>query len=59
MYEGMPRIKTATFYAYYQWYYDIPSAVLIQKIPIGFLMKAYPGLHDMELELAVQKVGKV
>lgn len=46
------------FYAYYQWYYDVPSETLIEKIPVSFLKKAYYGLHDLELELAVQKVGK-
>ncbi len=47
------------FYAYYQWYYDVPSAELVKKIPVDFLMKAYHGLHDLELELAVKKVGEV
>ena len=45
------------FYAYYQWYYNIPSSDLTSKIPVDFLRKAYPGIHDLELELAVQKVG--
>ena len=47
------------FYAYHQWYYDLPSSELIKKIPVEFLMKAYHGLHDLDLELAVKKVGKV
>ena len=47
------------FYAYYQWYYNVPSSELIQKVPIDFLVKAYFGLHDLELDLAVKKVGKV
>lgn len=46
------------FYAYYQWYYDIPSALVLKKVPLDFLKKAYFGLHDLTLELAVQKVGK-
>lgn len=45
------------FYAYYQWYYNIPSSEVIQKIPLDFLKKAYFGLHDLELDLAVKKVG--
>ncbi len=44
------------FYAYYQWYYDMPSAEVIKKIPVDFLTKAYYGLHDLELDLAVRKV---
>ncbi|WP_281071794.1 hypothetical protein [Succinivibrio dextrinosolvens] len=45
------------FYAYYQWFFAIPSAEIINKVPVDFLIKAYPGLHDLELELAVKKVG--
>lgn len=46
------------FYAYYQWYYNIPSSEVLKKVPIDFLKKAYYGLHDLELALAVQKVGE-
>lgn len=45
------------FYAYYQWYYNIPSSEVIKKIPLSFLKKSYYGLHDLDLELAVKKVG--
>ena len=47
------------FYAYYQWYYNMPSSEVVKKIPVDFLMKAYHGLHDLDLDLAVKKVGKV
>lgn len=47
------------FYAYYQWYFDLSSAEIIKKIPLDFLKKSYNGLHDLDLELAVRKVGKV
>lgn len=46
------------FYAYYQWYYNIPSRSVVKQIPLDFLKKAYLGLHDLDLDLAVQKVGK-
>lgn len=46
------------FYAYYQWYYDMPSSEVVKKIPVEFLSKAYYGLHDLDLELAVKKVGE-
>ncbi len=42
------------FYAYYQWYYNIPSSELVVKIPVDFLKKAYYGLHDLQLDLAVK-----
>ena len=47
------------FYAYYQWYYNIPSSEVLKKVPLDFLKKAYFGLHDLELDLAIQKVGEV
>ena len=43
------------FYAYYQWYTNIPSAEVIKKVPLEFLKKAYPALHDLDLKLAVEK----
>lgn len=46
------------FYAYYQWFYNISSASTLKKIPLDFLKKAYFGLHDLQLDLAVKKVGK-
>ena len=46
------------FYAYYQWFYNMASKDVIEKVPIEFLMKAYHGLHDLDLDLAVKKVGK-
>ena len=49
---------TGEFYAYSQWFYNIPSAEAIDKVPLNFLKKAYFGLHDLDLDLAVQKVGR-
>lgn len=57
--EGFLPDWMGEFYAYYQWYYNIPSAEVIRKIPVSFLKKAYYGLHDLELDLAVQKVGAI
>lgn len=45
------------FYAYYQWFYSMPSSKVIERVPLEFLKKAYLGLHDLDLDLAVQKVG--
>lgn len=45
------------FYAYYQWFFNIPSSELIDKVPVDYLIKAYPGLHDLDLDLAIKKVG--
>ena len=56
--EGFLPAWIGEFYAYYQWYYGISSKELLDKVPLDFLQKAYPGLHDLELELAVKKVGE-
>lgn len=45
------------FYAYYQWYYSIESVEAINKVSLDYLIHAYPGLHDLDLELAVIRVG--
>ncbi len=57
--EGFMPDWIGEFYAYYQWYYNMPSREVIKKVPVDFLMKAYYGLHDLELDLAVKKVGEV
>lgn len=57
--EGFMPEWIGQFYAYYQWYYNVSSGELVEKIPLDFLKKAYNGLHDLELELAVIKVGKI
>lgn len=55
--EGFMPDWMGEFYAYYQWYYNMPSAEVVKKVPVDFLMKAYHGLHDLDLDLAVRKVG--
>lgn len=56
--EGFMPDWIGEFYAYFQWYYNVSSSKLIEEVPLEFLMKAYYGLHDLELELAVKKVGE-
>ena len=56
--EGFMPDWIGEFYAYYQWYYNLPSEEVIKKVPLDFLKKAYVGLHDLELDLAVKKVGE-
>lgn len=47
------------FYAYYGWHHDIKSSLVIDLIPLGFLKRAYRGLCDLDLDLAVKKVGRL
>lgn len=46
------------FYAYFQWYYNITSKKALELIPLDFILAAYHGLHDLDLELAIRKVGE-
>ena len=55
--EGFLPDWIGEFYAYYQWFFGVSSAEVIKRVPLSFLKKAYLGLHDLELDLAVQKVG--
>lgn len=46
------------FYAYYQWYYNTKSSQVIEEVPLDFIIAEYQGLHDLDLESAVKKVGE-
>ena len=46
------------FYAYFQWFFNISSKKVLELVPLDFIRAAYSGLHDLELELAVKKVGE-
>ena len=45
------------FYAYYQWSQKMSSSETLAAVPLSFLKVAYRGLHDLDLPLAVAKVG--
>ena len=55
--EGFMPDWIGEFYAFYQWFYGLPSSEVVKRIPVDFLVQAYRGLHDLDLELAVKKVG--
>ena len=44
------------FYAQYQWRTGGMSAEIVDRIPPQWLVSAYPGLHDLDIGLAVEKV---
>ena len=44
------------FYAYAQWKLGVSSRELVRRIPVRALCVAYPGLHDLALPLAVDKM---
>ncbi len=46
------------FYALFQWMYRMPSKEVVRLLPVKFMFEGYPGLHDLDLQVAVQKVGE-
>ena len=46
------------FYACAQWYWNVPSSELCDKLPVESLRAAYPGAHDLDLNTAVEKLGR-
>ena len=46
------------FYVRSQWQENVPSAKLIKLLPVDFMKASYRGLHDLDLDLAVDKVFK-
>ena len=47
------------FYAYYQWYYNLPSSEIIRRLPISKMKTLFWGLRDYPLEIVIEKVGLV
>ncbi|MBS5468857.1 MAG: hypothetical protein KHX69_08585 [Clostridium sp.] len=45
------------FYALFQWTYQLTSKDVVELIPVHFMFEGYPGLHDLDLQTAVYKVG--
>ena len=43
------------FYATYQWMRHLSSRETFTYVPLPFLKIAYPGLHDLDIGLAVEK----
>ena len=46
------------FYALAQWYWNVPSRELVERIPVADLCAVYPGAHDLDLRRAVEKLGR-
>ena len=45
-----------TVYSLYQWTHNIPSAKLIEQLPLGQMERLYPALHQMGWDAAVKKI---
>ncbi len=55
--RGFRPMWIGEFYAYFQWYYNLSSSEVLNKVPLEFLLQSYNVLHDLDLELAVKRVG--
>ena len=38
--------------------WGMPSKEVVRLLPVEFMFEGYPGLHDLDLQVAVQKVGQ-
>lgn len=56
--DGLSADWIGQFYAYYQWANGIESREVIDRLPVSLMRMAYPGLHDLDLGLAVEKVSR-
>lgn len=45
------------FYAYYQWQTGARSRDIVSIFPSHVMCAAYPGLHDLDLSLAVERMA--
>lgn len=56
--EGFMPDWIGQFYSQYQWRRGVYSQEALKKVPLPFLEKAYFGLHDLDIDLAVRKVAE-
>ena len=49
---------SGSFMLLFQWMYRMPSKEVVRLLPVKFMFEGYPGLHDLDLQVAVQKVGE-
>ena len=54
--DGLAADWIGQFYAYCQWSSGIESRELIRILPIEVMCRAYPGLHDLSLSLATERL---
>ncbi len=54
-----PKVFPWPWFLLGQWILDIPSREMAKCFPLEFLKTAYPGLHDLELDLAVKKAAGI
>ena len=45
------------FYAYYQWQTGERSRDIVSRFPTQVMCAAYPGLHDLDLSLAAERMA--
>ena len=56
--DGLSADWIGQFYAYAQWQWGIPSGEIVDRIPVRTMRIVYPGLHDLDLPLAVERAEK-
>lgn len=57
--EGFTAQWIGEIYALYQWQYNIPSARLIELLPVERMAELYIPLHQVGWDLAVKKINDI
>lgn len=57
--DGLSADWIGQFYAYYQWANAVDSREVVDRLPVSLMRKAYPGLHDLDLPLAVERMKMI
>ncbi len=55
--DSIPADWIGQFYAFYQWETGLSSKDIVKRIPVKTMIAAYPGLHDLDMALAVTRIS--
>ncbi len=55
---GFLNVWAGQLYSYLIWYYNIPAQKIIQYLPLDTVEQVYPGAHDLDINLAAERIYK-
>lgn len=57
--DSIPADWIGQFYAVYQWETGSLSKDIVKQIPVKTMVAAYAGLHDLDMNLAVERIANL
>lgn len=57
--DSIPADWIGQFYSFYQWETGLSSKDIVKRIPVKTMIAAYPGLHDLDMSLAVKRISNL